>query len=220
MTHDADNNALGFAAHPAFSRPYVPHTSGPEVQLLQPETELERRMLMHPAFLEGLHWGVPRFGHPEGKVLYHIREVLDNIDRLLLTAHTRRQLRIIAFAHDTFKYKEDKGTPRDWTKHHGIYARKFLEDIEVSSKEVLEVTEWHDEAYFCWRMIHLFKQTEEGHARLQQLLHRIAGFDQLFYLFFKCDTQTGDKNQAPLRWFEQNVPGIEVVVLPSRRSLI
>ena len=34
---------------------------------------------------------------------------------------------------------------------------------------------------------------------------------QLYYLFFKCDTQTGDKTQAPLKWFEREVPGIEVM---------
>jgi hypothetical protein len=34
---------------------------------------------------------------------------------------------------------------------------------------------------------------------------------QMYYLFFKCDTQTGDKTQAPLKWFEQNVSGIDIV---------
>ena len=50
--------------------------------LLRPETDLERRLLAQPDFQRGLHWGLPRFGHPEGKILYHIREVLDNVDKL------------------------------------------------------------------------------------------------------------------------------------------
>jgi hypothetical protein len=33
---------------------------------------------------------------------------------------------------------------------------------------------------------------------------------QLYYQFFKCDTQTGDKTQAPLRFFEALVPNIQV----------
>jgi len=36
---------------------------------------------------------------------------------------------------------------------------------------------------------------------------------QLFYLFFKCDTLTGDKTLAPLTWFEEHVTGIDLVYL-------
>jgi hypothetical protein len=48
---------------------------------------------------------------------------------------------------------------------------------------------------------------------LEELLRRVGGFIQLYYLFFKCDTQTGDKNQASLKWFEQKNPGIERLLL-------
>jgi len=34
----------------------------------QPETELERRIARDPELLEGLAWGKPRTGHPEGTV--------------------------------------------------------------------------------------------------------------------------------------------------------
>ena len=44
---------------------------------------------------------------------------------------------------------------------------------------------------------------------LEDLLRRVGGFIHLYYLFFKCDTQTGDKNQASLKWFEQKNPEIE-----------
>jgi len=77
--------------------------------LLRPETELERELLQQPEFQRGLHWGLPRFGHPEGKILYHIREVLDNVEKLDITADVRRQLRLITFVHDTFKNVEHKG---------------------------------------------------------------------------------------------------------------
>ena len=36
---------------------------------------------------------------------------------------------------------------------------------------------------------------------------------QLYYLFFKCDTSTGDKNPAPMKWFEKTMKGIDVVQL-------
>ncbi len=183
----------------------------PELQAtLRPETDIEHRLLSAPEFVTGLQWGIPRYGHPEGEVYKHVREVLDNIDRLQLTAADRERLRLIAFAHDTFKYAEDKSHPRDWSKHHGILARQFLERF-TNDGAVLRITEWHDEAYYCWRFIHLFEVPQKGAYRLEQLLNLIGPYRQLFYLFFKCDTCTGDKNLAPLKWFEQSIAGIDIV---------
>lgn len=179
---------------------------------LQPETDLERYLILHPEFQEGLLWGVPRYGHPEGEIYKHIREVLDNIDRLSLDILTRSRLRIIAFLHDTFKNREDKLRPRDWSKHHAVLARQFAEQF-IDDPVVLEIIELHDEAYYCWRMQHLYQQPEAGLRRLRKLLARIDDQLQLYYLFFKCDTCTGDKNPAPLHWFERTIPGIEVVDL-------
>ena len=48
------------------------------LDLLQPETELERRLILHPTIREGLQWGEPRYGHPEGKVVYHIADIFEN----------------------------------------------------------------------------------------------------------------------------------------------
>jgi len=178
--------------------------------ILKPETELERQFLADPDFREGLFYGKPRYGHPEGQVLYHIPEVLANVDKLDISKETRRHLRIITFVHDTFKNIEDKGSPRDWTKHHSVYARKFLEKFSVEDF-LLTITELHDEAYYCWRLAALYNAPEKSKKRLAALLRQLKDKVQLYYLFFKCDTQTGDKIQTPVRWFEQKVEGIEVV---------
>ncbi len=180
--------------------------------VLQPETDLERKLLAEPAFFRGLFWGVPRYGHPEGEIYKHIREVLDNIDRLDLSADLRAQLRLIAYVHDTFKYKEDKTFPRDWSRHHGVYARRFLEDF-LDDPLLLNIVELHDEAYYAWRTKYLFHRLDEGEARLQRMLESVGRQRQLFYLFFKCDTLTGDKNPAPLKWFENTIVGITKVDL-------
>ena len=87
-----------------------------------------------------------------------------------------------------------------------------MEDF-TSDQAVLDVIELHDEAYYCWRMKHLYQQPEAGTRRLRKLLARLDDQLQLYYLFFKCDTSTGDKNPAPLVWFEQTIPGIEIVKL-------
>jgi hypothetical protein len=177
--------------------------------LLQPETPLERYLLTTAEFRHGLLWGEPRFGHPEGKVALHVREVLDNIDLVPnLPAAQREQLRLVAFTHDTFKYAEDRTRPRDWQKHHGILARRYMES-HTSDRVVLDVIETHDDAYYVW-LAERHGYGPEGKT-LDTLLDRLGYCIQFYYLFFKCDTQTGDKTQAPLKWFERMVEGIRLV---------
>ncbi|MEL6865851.1 MAG: HD domain-containing protein [Bacteroidota bacterium] len=179
--------------------------------LLQPENPLEHSLILDPEYARGLMWGKPRFGHPEGKIIFHIREVLDNIDRLFVSEQVREDLRLIAFVHDTFKHLEDKTEPRDWSKHHGIIGRHFLEKFDVADKVVLDVIELHDEAYYAWRLNHLYSKPLEGQKRLSALLDRMEENLQIYYLFFKCDTRTGDKIQAPVKWFEKTVEGIDII---------
>ena len=184
------------------------HGPGSIERLLQPETDLERHLISLPSFQHGLWWGEPRFGHPEGKVALHVREVLDNIAALpnLPDADFFR-LRLIALAHDTFKHAESRSRPRDWTKHHGLLARRFMEEY-TSDPVVLDVIETHDDAYYKWLSQ---RRRPSPHSQLDSLWSRVGHCVQLYYLFFKCDTQTGDKTQAPLRWFEQVAEGIETV---------
>jgi len=178
--------------------------------LLSPETTQEKAFLKAEAFQKGLLWGKPRFGHPEGQVYKHIREVLDNIDRLPIDSTTRRDLRTVAFVHDTFKYAEDKSHPRDWSKHHGVLARQFLEQY-TKDPRLLKVVEFHDEAYYVWRMKALYQKVEQSEARLKRLLEIMGADIQFFYLFFKCDTLTGDKTLAPVHWAEETLPLREIV---------
>lgn len=170
--------------------------------LLQPETELEARLLDSPVFQEGLNWGKPRFGHPEGKVGYHVREVLDNVDKIARNTTDRQHLRLIAIAHDTFKYKEFELGRR--VKHHGLMAREFME-AHISDGTLLKIIELHDEAFYCWRNAHLENQPLIASIRLENLLEALGENLPLYFDFYKCDTQTGDKVQAPLYWFEQVV---------------
>lgn len=180
--------------------------------LLQPETESEYQLLKLPEFRVGLLWGEPRFGHPEGKVIFHVREVLDNIDRILhLAPEIRTRLRLVAITHDTFKFAEDRTYPRDWTRHHGYLARRYVEAY-TSDLIALDLIEVHDDAYYAWRYErHTSFQEENPFKSLDMLLRRVDYCLQQYYLFFKCDTQTGDKTQASLKWFERTVPGLELV---------
>jgi hypothetical protein len=173
-------------------------------RLLQPENDLEAQLLEHPDFLEGLFWGVPRRGHPEGEVYKHVREVLDNIDQLDVNDNEREKLRLIAFVHDTFKYKEDRSLPRDWSKHHAVHARRFLEDY-VDNEEVLDIIELHDEVFHCWSWVFMCGDIETGEKKLRALIDRLGNNLNLYYLFFRCDTLTGNKILSPLWWFEEKI---------------
>ncbi|MBP7821891.1 MAG: HD domain-containing protein [Saprospiraceae bacterium] len=184
------------------------------VEFLCPENDLEKMLILEEDFNKGLFWGEPRYGHPEGKVIFHIREVYSNINKLKISAELRSKLRIIALVHDTFKYKEaealHKDGKRDWSKHHSILAAQFLSKF-IDDQEILKIVKYHDEAYYSWRTHALDENIEESQTRLSRLQENIGDDIQLFYLFFKCDTRTGDKIQTPVRWFERRVPNIKVV---------
>ena len=181
-------------------------------EMLKPENPVEVILLRQTDFREGLLWGRPRFGHPEGRVVFHIKEVLNNVDKLQLSCQeTRRKLRLIAFTHDSFKHQEDKSRhPRDPNKHHGVIARKYTAQF-IDDPAILNILEWHDEAYYIWRLENIYRDQEASQERLKRFLTIIGGDIQLYYLFFVCDTRTGDKNQAPLKWFEKTFSGISPV---------
>ena len=178
-------------------------------EAIRPETALETHLLAQPEIVTGMRWGTPRFGHPEGAVWRHVVEVLANVDRLPeLSPADRRDLRLVTIVHDTFKYAEDKSEPRDWTRHHGVLAREFVERY-VRVPRVLLLTEWHDEAYYCWRLHAMAGRTNRSRQRLDGLLGLFGAELDFYYRFFVCDTRTGDKNQAPLKWFAAET-GIKV----------
>jgi hypothetical protein len=170
--------------------------------LLRPENPLEAILLETAEFQEGLLWGKPRFGHPEGLVGLHVREVLDNVEHCAANENMREQLRMIAIAHDTFKFREFNLGKR--LKHHGLLAREFMERF-TNDATLLDIIELHDEAFYTWRMAELMGQTDLAAERLENLLGRIGNNLPLYFAFYKCDTQTGDKVQAPLYWFEQKI---------------
>jgi len=180
------------------------------LDVLKPENKEEADLLAIPEVQEGLRWGLPRYGHPEGEVFKHVREVFDNIDRVNLSSDDRSFLRMIALIHDTFKYKEPKGSPRDWSKHHSVLAGQFMEKRKADAS-MIKIISWHDEAYYIWRMIYPYQQPVQGQIRLDKLLSLLQGDLQLYYIFFKCDTCTGDKNSAPLKWFEMAAEDISLI---------
>ena len=173
------------------------------VKILRPEGSLENTIVTNPEFIEGCDYGKPRRGHPEGKVVYHITDVLNNIEKYS-TPSNRSNLRLIALVHDSFKYKVDRSKPKTGENHHGYLARKFLERF-ISDEMVLEVVELHDEAYLSWflggRKGKWEKAVERG-VRLAERLSKSNSMD-LYLAFYRCDNETGDKERENFIWFNQ-----------------
>jgi len=165
------------------------------------ETDLERTIAGDPAWIEGIQYGRPRPGHPEGQVMFHIADVLKNIDRHHGDSPLRERLRLIALVHDSFKYQVDPSRPKVGENHHGHLARRFAERF-VDDPAVLTVIELHDEAYNSWRQ-GSHGDWPKAEQRAGKLLERLGDVRQLYLGFHRCDNETGDKSREPYEWFEQ-----------------
>jgi hypothetical protein len=80
-------------------------------KIILPKTESEKEIISNNDFLKGMAFGLPRKGHPEGQVIFHIIQVLENVNKYS-TSEDQIKLRLIALIHDSFKYKCDFTKPK------------------------------------------------------------------------------------------------------------
>lgn len=164
------------------------------------ETQLERRIADAPDWREGVRWGRPRHGHPEGTVQAHVAAVLANVDGLYGGSPLREQLRLIALVHDTFKYQVEMDRPRTGENHHAMRARRFAERF-VDDPAVLDVIELHDEAFNAWQMGNRDGKWDKAQARAERLVDRLGDSIALYLAFYHCDNTTEGKQPDCLEWF-------------------
>jgi hypothetical protein len=163
-----------------------------------PETELERAVSADPVLQEGLAWGEPRRGHPEGSVGAHVSDLLQTIDRWGETGKRREELRFLALVHDSLKNRVQNWRPKTGENHHAMRARRFAEGY-VDDERLLATIEQHDRPYSLWRKFRRGGRVEE-HA-LSEMLDRIPDLD-LFLRFVELDGSTEGKNHEPIRWLK------------------
>jgi hypothetical protein len=169
-------------------------------KIIKPETALERQILADEEFRNGLSYGKPRPGHPEGQVLLHVREVLDNVDKYF-PGQNREALRLIALIHDSFKYKVDRTKQTSGENHHAMIARRFAEKY-IKNGGILDIIELHDEAYNSWGIGDRSGNWGKAENRAQRLRDRLGANLPLYMEFYFCDNNTGDKEQDNYTWFE------------------
>lgn len=180
------------------------------------ETPLERAIVADPVWKRGAAWGWPRPGHAEGKVIYHVTDVLANVERYALSPEDRRDLRLIALTHDSLKFRVDPERSRSGENHHAARARRFAERY-IDDERVLRIIELHDEGIHLWNR---WRRTHDAHLiamQLDTLLDQLGADWLLFVEFFRCDNDTPSKNPEPVLWFEEMLRerGYDVPPLPS-----
>jgi hypothetical protein len=180
------------------------------LEIIKPETELEKILLIDSELIEGMMYGKPRKGHPEGSVIYHVGEVLANIDKYS-TPENREKLRLVAIIHDSFKYKVDRTRPRVGENHHSMLARRFAEKY-ITDVDILDLIELHDEAFLAWRGGNESGDFENAENRVIKLFNRLTKPDTFeiplvfdYLTFYRCDNETGDKGIENYTWFEEHV---------------
>lgn len=176
------------------------------LEMIAPENDLEWRVLSDLMWQEGAEHGKPRGGHPEGKNIFHIVEVLHNIEKLQhISEHEREQLRLVALIHDSFKQQVDRSKPRVGENHHGMLARRFAEKY-TQDEVMLKIIQLHDEAFNAWRRGHESGDWERAEKRLRSLIINLGKENlQLYLLFYQCDNETGTKDQECVRWFKERI---------------
>jgi hypothetical protein len=163
-----------------------------------PETELERALAADPELREGLAWGEPRRGHPEGSVGAHVADLLETIERWGETGRRREELRLLALVHDALKYRVQNWRPKTGENHHAMRARRLAERY-TGDERLLATLELHDRPYSLWRKMRRRGRLDE-HAFTEMLDH-IPDLD-LFLRFVELDGSTEGKNHEPIRWLK------------------
>jgi hypothetical protein len=166
-----------------------------------PENDLERALLADPELQEGLAWGKPRSGHPEGSVGAHAAELLETIDRWGESGERRAELRFLALVHDSLKYRVHDWLPKIGENHHAMRARRFAERY-TTDERLLATIEHHDRPYALWRKLRRTGRVDE--RRLDTMLESIPDRD-LFVRFVELDGSSEGKRSEPVEWLKEEL---------------
>jgi hypothetical protein len=161
---------------------------------ITPETDLERDLLDDPELVEGLKWGVPRFGHPEGRVADHAAAM---IAAVAAEDPMRSDLRFLTLIHDSLKAEVNPDQPWSPANDHARFARRFAERY-TSDEWLLSTLELHDEPYW------ILRTADAPGQELRQLLTRLPD-PKLFARFIELDATNEGKDLTFLWWFRREL---------------
>jgi hypothetical protein len=154
-----------------------------------------------PQLVEGLAWGKPRKGHPEGTVGGHVADLLETIDRWDESGPARSDLRFLAMVHDSLKREVNNLLPKTGENHHAMRARRLAERY-TDDERLLAAIELHDRPYAIWRRMRRKGRLDE--RAFSEMLDRVPD-PGLFLRFVELDGSTEGKNPEPIRWFREEL---------------
>jgi hypothetical protein len=166
-----------------------------------PETELENAVISTAELREGLAWGRPRPGHPEGAVAVHVADLLAAIDAQGIEGEPRRELRFLALVHDSFKNRVQEWRPKTGANHHAARARRFAERF-TDDERLLATLELHDRPYALWRKMRRKGTLDE--VAFDQMMRQVPD-PELFLRFIELDGGTEGKHPEPVEWFREEL---------------
>jgi hypothetical protein len=161
----------------------------------EPETDTERALSREPELVEGMKYGEPRPGHPEGAVAAHVADLLKTIDRMDVDSQRRKELRFIVLVHDAFKYRQAE-LPKEPGNHHARLASRFAERY-TDDERVLATIEWHDWPFMLWKR---FRRAGVPDEEMFDDLARRVPDPELFLEFCALDASTEGKDPEPVDW--------------------
>jgi HD domain len=167
----------------------------------EPENDLEVRVTRDPDLLEGLAWGEPRAGHPEGQVAVHVEHLLERLDAWDEPSERRAKLRFMALVHDAFKADVFERLPKMGRNHHADRARRFAERY-TKDRDVLCAIEHHDRPYNIWRKMKRKGSLDE--RAFTKMLKDLPDMS-LFVRFVELDGSTEGKKREPIDWFRSEL---------------
>jgi hypothetical protein len=183
------------------------------VEGVSAETELERALLSDPVLRQGLAWGRPRRGHPEGTVGAHVADLLATIDRWGETGRRREELRLLALVHDSLKHRVQNWRPRTGENHHAMRARRFAERY-TADERLLATIEEHDRPYNLWRKARRRGRVDE--RAFDAMIGKVPDVD-LFVRFVELDGSTEGKTDEPIRWLKEELGRRGLLTAAERR---
>ncbi|MDP1544844.1 MAG: hypothetical protein Q8L87_02395 [Anaerolineales bacterium] len=164
--------------------------------------DIIEKIMADPIYKKNIEFGEPRYGHPEGKVKYHIADLESNLEELKKQGRIRTEeeywkLKFMIHVHDLFKADAGKDTPTLHPRNHAFLASKYAAQF-IDDTDLLNMIQYHDENYKLWKQ---FIETRSYDLeRFQNLLSTIRNWD-LFLLFIIIDGCTNGKDHSKLGWF-------------------
>lgn len=165
--------------------------------------QVVQQIISDPRYIKNIEYGIPRSGHPEGKVRAHIAELEQNLEKLAprLSEDQYWKLKFLIHVHDTFKADAVPDSPILSPRSHASLARKFASEF-TEDPDLLNMVQFHDINFALWRQFEAAGAYDQ--ERFHTVLNTITNWD-LFLLFLIVDGSTQGKDPEKLRWFFREV---------------